>query len=222
MALMSFVDIEARVREDIEDLGALLPACRSAEELRALSDAEYLSTMSRRIFRAGLRAAMVDAKWPDFEQAFYHFRPLPCSMMSDDDIDVRMHNPKLIRHLKKIQSIRHNAAMIVELAAEHGSFANFIAAWPAQDVVGLWALLKQRGAQLGGNSGPYFLRMMGKDTFLLTNDVVGFLLARGIVTKKPTSGRDLATVQAAFNQWQQQSGWPLSHISRLLSLYPLH
>jgi 3-methyladenine DNA glycosylase Tag len=79
-------------------------------------------------------------------------------------------------------------------------------------------LLKKQGAQLGGNSGPSFLRMVGKDTFLLTDDVVAALVAQGVVDKRPTAQRDLRAVQQAFNQWQQESGRPLCQISRLLSM----
>ncbi|WP_315980150.1 hypothetical protein [Aliamphritea spongicola] len=38
-----------------------------------------------------------------------------------------------------------------------------------------------------------------------------------MIDKAPTAKRDLALVQNAFNTWQQESGRPLAHISRLLS-----
>ncbi|MNN94368.1 hypothetical protein D3C81_2129780 [compost metagenome] len=59
--------------------------------------------------------------------------------------------------------------------------------------------------------------MAGKDTFIPTDDVVAALKAQGIVDKAPTSQRDLATVQAAFNQWQEQSGRPLCQLSMMLA-----
>ena len=77
--------------------------------------------------------------------------------------------------------------------------------------------MKKRGAQLGGQSAASFLRMVGKDSFRLSPDVVAALKAQGIVDKMPTSKRDLQLAQNAFNQWQNQSGQPLSHISMLLS-----
>jgi 3-methyladenine DNA glycosylase Tag len=107
--------------------------------------------------------------------------------------------------------------MITELADKHGSFAQWIAAWPEDNIIGLWAELKKQGAQLGGNSGAYFLRMLGKDSFVLTDDVIAALKAQGIVDKKPTAKRDLEKVQSAFNQWKAESGRPLCHISRLLA-----
>jgi len=61
------------------------------------------------------------------------------------------------------------------------------------------------------------LRMVGKDTFLLTEDVVAALKAQGVIDKAPTSQKDLKQTQEAFNQWREQSGLALCQISRVLS-----
>lgn len=200
-----------------QDIEALLPQVKSADELKAIGDDRFLSEMSLRVFRAGIRHAVVDAKWPAFELAFFGFDPEKIILMSDDQLENLMQNDQIIRHWGKIKSVRTNAAMITELAAQHGSFAHFIADWPVTDIIGLWALLKKQGQQLGGKSGAYFLRQIGKDTFVLTDDVVAALKAQDIIDKAPTSKRDLQIVQNCFNQWQQESGRPMAHISRLLS-----
>ena len=36
-------------------------------------------------------------------------------------------------------------------------------------IVELWEALAKRFSQMGGNLGPSFLRMVGKDTFVLTH-----------------------------------------------------
>ncbi len=71
---------------------------------------------------------------------------------------------------------------------------------------------------MGGKSGPYFVRMCGKDTFLLTADVVTALSKAGVVDSKPTTAPARAAVQAAFNRWAAESGRPLCQISRILAL----
>ncbi|MEL6476210.1 MAG: hypothetical protein AAFR17_02695 [Pseudomonadota bacterium] len=43
------------------------------------------------------------------------------------------------------------------------------------------------------------------------------LIREGLVDKTPTSQRDLAAVQAAFNHWADESDRPLAHISRTLA-----
>ncbi|RTE64590.1 DNA-3-methyladenine glycosylase I [Amphritea opalescens] len=200
-----------------QDIEALLPQVKSVDELKGIGDDRFLSEMSLRVFRAGIKHSVVNAKWPAFELAFFGFDPEKIILMSDDQLENLMQNDQIIRHWGKIKSVRANALMVTELAAQHGSFANFIADWPVTDLVGLWALLKKQGQQLGGKSGAYFLRQIGKDTFLLTDDVVAALKAQDIIDKSPTSKRDLQIVQNCFNQWQQESGRPMAHISRLLS-----
>lgn len=190
----------------------------SSEELAAIPDDRYLSMMSLRIFRAGLKHSLVDAKWPAFEKAFHQFNILGNAHLSDEAIAEHMENTDLIRHLGKIKSIRTNAAFILRTAEEHGSFGQFIANWPVTDITGLWEHLKKHGSQLGGASGAYFLRMMNKDTFIFTKDVVTALKARNIIDKQPTAKRDLHTVQESFNTWNEESGWPMSRISLLLAL----
>ncbi|MDI3325502.1 DNA-3-methyladenine glycosylase I [Pontibacterium granulatum] len=200
-----------------EDIEAMLPQPLTREQLAAVSDDRILSDMMRRVFRAGLKHTLVDGKWPEFEKAFFGFDPEKISLLSDEQLENMMQNDKIIRHWGKIKAVRTNAFMVSSIAEKEGSFARFLAQWPEDDVISLWAFLKKEGSQLGGNSGPYFLRMIGKDTFILTDDVVAALKAQGVIDKKPTAKRDLQKVQDAFNQWQQESGRPMSQISRLLS-----
>jgi len=200
-----------------ENLEDLLPQCLTAEQLSAVPDDRLFSDLTRRVFRAGLKHSVVDGKWPAFEQAFFGFVPQKIILMSDEQLENLMQNDQIIRHWGKIKAVRANAMMICDAAEKHGSFANFLAQWPQDDIIGLWQYLKKQGAQLGGNSGPYFLRMVGKDTFVLTDDVIAALKAQDIIEKKPTAQRDLKKVQEAFNEWHQQSGRPYCQISRLLA-----
>ena len=219
--MRDFDDIYQQVSQRFvgeNDWQARLPEPCSGKQLKKQQDSFYLSAMSRRIFGAGLKHSVVDAKWPAFEQAFFNFAPLRVAMMSEDEMDALMANRGIIRHWGKIKSVPVNAYMVHELSEEYGGFGAWLADWPVDDIVGLWLFLKKRGSQLGGNSAAYFLRMVGKDTFILTGDVVAALIAQDIVTKTPSSQKDLRSVQQAFNHWRGQSGWPLSKLSRLLAL----
>src|SRR6266446_6635722 len=77
MAAPSFGPIieAARTRLGAAALEARLTQPRSPAELKALTDDRYLSQMSLRIFRAGLKHSLVDAKWPAFEEVFKGFEP---------------------------------------------------------------------------------------------------------------------------------------------------
>ena len=198
-------------------LEALLPAVASARWLKQQPDAFYLSTMTRRIFRAGLKHSVVDARWPAFEAAFFGFDPEKLVLMPDAMLDERMQDRSLIRHWGKMKAIRHNAQFVQDVARAEGSFGAWLAEWPVEDIVGLWQQLKKRGQQLGGHSAPAFLRMVGKDTWYPTRDVVAALVGQGVIDKAPTSQRDQKQAQEAFNQWRVESGRPLAEISRILA-----
>ena len=198
-------------------LEARLPKPRSSPELAAQSDDRYLSTLALRVFRAGLKHSLVDAKWAAFEQVFFGFDPEKVVLMSAEHLERLMQDTRIIRHLGKLKSVPRNAQMVLDVAKEHGSFAAFIAAWPETDIVGLWKYLAKHGTQLGGLSAPRFLRMVGKDTFIPTDDMAAALIAQKIIDKAPTSQRDLALVQQAFNQWHAESGRPLCQLSVMLA-----
>lgn len=198
-------------------LEAHLPRPESAEHLRSISDDRYLSVMSLRVFRAGLRHSVIDAKWPAFEQVFFGFDPEKVVLMGAERIENLMQDARIIRHLGKLKSVPRNAQFILDVRHEKGSFGELIASWPVTDIVGLWKYIAKHGAQMGGLSAPRFLRMVGKDTFVPTNDMVAALNAQGIIDKVPTSLRDLAKVQAVFNAWHEQSGRPLCQLSTMLA-----
>jgi 3-methyladenine DNA glycosylase Tag len=195
-----------------------LPEALTGAQLKALPDAFYLSEMTRRIFRAGLKHSLVDNKWPAFEAACSQFNPLACAHMSDEKYDELMANRDLIRHAGKMRAIRSNAALVLHKAREHGSFGAYLAGWPTDNIVGLWRELKKEGAQLGGMSGARFLRMVGKDTFLLTDDVLAVLKGQGLIAKMPTSLKDLLAVQQVFNDWRLETGLQYCQLSRIASM----
>ena len=100
-------------------LEEMSPSARSARALRALGDDRYLSQMSLRIFRAGLRHAMVDDRWPTFEAVFKGFEPRRVVAFADEDVEKLMGDKRLIRHWGKLRSVRDNAAAIVALGETH-------------------------------------------------------------------------------------------------------
>jgi len=49
---------------------ACIPQPQGGPQLEAISDDRWLSTMTRRVFQAGLKHELVDNKWPVFEKVF--------------------------------------------------------------------------------------------------------------------------------------------------------
>lgn len=191
---------------------------KSEAELRAVADDRYLSLMTRRIFQAGLKHSLVDAKWPVFEEAFFGFDPGRCAALRDEDLDARLADKRLIRHGGKMVAIRHNATALLAVAGIEGGMGAWLAAWPSSRIVELWDELGRRFSNLGGNSAPYFLRMAGKDTFLLTDSVVRALIHWGALEGPPKTKAERANVQELFNRWQAATGRPFCQLSQTLAL----
>ncbi|HEX9491204.1 MAG TPA: DNA-3-methyladenine glycosylase I [Stellaceae bacterium] len=217
--MTSFAKIQkaAEKRLGAKELAARLPAVKSPAQLKKEGDDRYLSLMSLRIFRAGLKHEMVDAKWPAFEAAFRGFDPKRVRAMSDEEVENLMKDARLIRHLGKLKAVHANAAALCDLVEEHGSFGAWLAQWPGAEIVRLWDELSKRFTQLGGSSAPYFLRMAGKDTFVLTPYVVKALNDWGAFTGEPKGKGDRAAVQAQFNEWAAETRLPLAHLSMTLA-----
>ncbi len=207
----------ARQRHGAAALEARLPQPKSASELAAISDDRYLSQMSLRIFRAGLKHSVVDAKWPAFEEVFHGFDPRRVRAMSDEAMEQLLADTRLIRHWGKLKAVRDNAAAMLGVGEEFGSFGRWLATWPGSNIVGLWDELAARFSQMGGNSGPMFLRMVGKDTFVLSPSVVAGL-KRWAEISPPKNRKDRAAAQACFNAWATETGRPLSQLSMILAL----
>ncbi|WP_417424621.1 DNA-3-methyladenine glycosylase I [Hoeflea sp.] len=211
-------EIAASRKGGAEALNAMLTPPKSAAELAAIPDDRWLATMTRCVFQAGFNWKVVDNMWPGFEAAFDGFDVGRCAMLTDEDFERLVSDKRIIRNGAKIRSVQENAIFVQTLAAQAGSAGKAIADWPSTDFIGLLELLKKRGSRLGGTSGQYCLRFIGKDSFILSQSVVARLIAEGVVDRQPTSKKALADVQSAFNVWMQQSGRSLTDISRVLAM----
>lgn len=191
---------------------------KTPKQIAKLGDDRLLAEMTRRVFQAGFNWSVIDNKWDGFEAAFEGFPVGRWTLMSDEDLDRLLADTGIVRHATKIQAVGVNARFLQELAAESGSAAKAIAEWPDADYVGLLELFKKRGARMGGSTCQYFLRGIGKSSFVLSSSVVAALIAHGVVDKAPTSKSALVAVQGAFNQWSEESGRSLTQISRVLAM----
>jgi 3-methyladenine DNA glycosylase Tag len=191
---------------------------RSVSDLEAIDDSRYLSAITKAVFKAGFVWKVIDNKWPGFEDAFWQFNVLRCAMASPDDLESLGQNESIVRNMQKIQTVPVNAVMVLDAAREHGSFASLIARWPDEDFIGLLDYLHKQGARLGGNSAQYFLRSMGKDGFVMSRDGIVALKEAGVLDGSVASQKSRKRVQAAYNQWQQETGFSLSRLSKILAL----
>jgi 3-methyladenine DNA glycosylase Tag len=200
-------------------LASLLPKIPNQKGLARLADDRVLCEMAKRIFSAGFVWSVIEKKWPGFEAAFLEFAP-PRLLREPDEFWERLTGDRrIVRNPQKIMAVRGNAQFVVDIAREHGSFGKFLAGWPTSDQVGLLELLAKRGVRLGGRTGQYFLRFIGKDSFITSTDVVACLRDAGLdISETPTSKKDLAKIQAQFNIWAKETGLALTHLSRICAM----
>ncbi len=219
--MRQFSEVVALALNDHEagELAQALSECssRPAHEIASTPDDRVLSLMAYRVFCSGFSRAQIDAKWPAFEEAFWHFAPERCAARDEPGLDTLLANKAIVRNGAKITSVSENARWILELGKRHGSAARFFAEWPDDRYVGLLELTKREGSRLGGETGTRFLRSLGKPAFVLTKDVIAALIREGVIASPPTSRAQMNAIQTAMNGWSAETGYDLTAISRYLA-----
>jgi len=200
----------------IAALNALLSEALPSSSLIDIPDNRYLAMMTKCINQAGFSWKVIEKKWPEFEEAFFGFKLDTLTLLSDEQWEAYTQDKRVVRSWQKIKALKENVAFLYNEKHEHKGIARLIADWPETDLVGLLLHLKKQGSRLGGNTGQRFLRNMGKDCFVLSGDVTTVLIASGLDIKpQANSQRELHAIQAAFNQWHEETGLPYSHLSKI-------
>lgn len=201
-------------------LAALLPPVPAPPAAQAaLADDRVLAEMAKRIFCSGFVWRVIEQKWPGFEAVFHGFDVARLCFEPDEFWEAAARDPRIVRNAAKVMAVRANARFVADIAGEHGSFGRFLAAWPAGDQAGLLEVLAKRGSRLGGMTGQYLLRFLGRDSWITSRDMVACLRDAGVeVAEQPTSRRDLLAIQARMNQWAKETGLPLTHLSRICAM----
>jgi len=199
-------------------LSHLLSSPLSAVEIAALHEDLWLEEFTRKIFQSGFYWSVIEKKWPGFREVFWNFSVNKLMMMPPEMLEKISTDTRIVRNYTKVKTVPVNASMI-RYATEDQEvpFSQFIADWPTNDIIGLWAWLKKHGARLGGNTGQYALRAMGKDTFILSRDVEAYLRAHNHIDGGIQTKRSLTAAQHFFNDMQQECGLSMQEISQTVS-----
>ncbi len=194
--------------------------CRvlSSEDIAAQPNDRWLAEATRMIFQAGFNWDVVDKKWDGFEKAFNGFDVHYWAMMAEEEMGRLMADKSIIRNAMRLAAIGPNALYFRDLITEHGSVGSYFASWSPDHYFENLILMRKRTSRLGGTSGMIFLRRMGLESIVFSEDVVRALIAAGVVDKLPNSRRDMAATQAAVSAWRAESGRNLSEISQILAM----
>ncbi|MGB3724632.1 MAG: DNA-3-methyladenine glycosylase I [Glaciecola sp.] len=207
----------AKRKGGVKHLESILAKPLTDEQLCKLDDSHVLAELTKKVFQSGFVWRVVRQKWPSFEEVFWQFDIGKILMMPDEMLEKKATDPSIIRNLNKVRTIRDNANMLQDIISAHGSVGKWLANWPNDDTVGLWVYLKQHGVRLGGNTGPYALRAIGKDTYILSRDVEAYFRAHKLIDGGLQSKRSQLAIQACFNEWRKQSDRSLQEISMIIA-----
>jgi 3-methyladenine DNA glycosylase Tag len=130
------------------------------ERIKPKTLADYLDVMSKAVFQAGMRWALIESKWPAFRKAFFNFDPVKVSALTARDIDRLSQDASLIRSRAKIEGTVLNARRLVDLDSQFHGFANYLHSF--DDYQQLAADLKKQFKFMGDLNAYYFLFRIGE------------------------------------------------------------
>jgi 3-methyladenine DNA glycosylase Tag len=90
------------------------------------NDAGYLEMMTKVIFMGGLNRQVVEGKWDGFLAAFDEFDVGRVADYNEEKIEALSEDERIIRYAAKIKAVVNNARTMLEIAAEHGSFGDWL------------------------------------------------------------------------------------------------
>ena len=127
---------------------------RAPEQITPRSLGDYLEVMSKAVFQSGMSWRVVDSKWPGTREAFAGFDPSTVAASGESDIERLAGDTRVIRNRRKLRAVASNAARMLELEAEHGSFRDYLRSHGSFEAT--VADLRQQFSFLG-ETGCYFL-----------------------------------------------------------------
>jgi len=130
---------------------------------RPVDDDGYFEELTRSVFQGGLSWQVVEAKWPGFRRAFSNFSLRDVADYLPDDVDRLMSDPEIVRNLRKIEATIENAAEMLLIQFEHGSFEQYREAFGSDEA--LVDDICRRFGQIGPSSAAAFVhRVSGPAT----------------------------------------------------------
>ncbi len=121
---------------------------------------DYLEVMSKAVFQSGMSWQVVNAKWPDTNDAFHGFQIGRVASLTDEELDELAQDRRVIRNRRKLAAIAYNAQRIIDLDAEHGDFRSYLRFHG--DFYDVAKDLKKQFKFLGDTGCYFFLYVIGE------------------------------------------------------------
>ncbi len=131
---------------------------------RPESDAGYLEMMTAVIFMGGLNRQVVMGKWDGFLEAFEGFDVGQVAGFTDVDVERLSNDKRIIRYKAKIRATVDNARQMQQIAAEHGSFGQWLRQMIDKEGVDAAAkAIGERFKYMSEDSARRYLYAVGED-----------------------------------------------------------
>ncbi len=134
---------------------------KAPEQINPQRLGDYLDVMSKAVFQTGMSWRVVENKWPGTREAFHDFDAERVASMSLAEIDAIAGDTRVIRNRRKIEAIVSNAARMVELDRQHGSFKSYLGSHGGFE--GTVAALRKEFKFLGDMGAYYMLYVVGEE-----------------------------------------------------------
>jgi 3-methyladenine DNA glycosylase Tag len=129
------------------------------------NDAGYLEMMTAVIFMGGLSRQVVMGKWDGFLAAFEDFDVGAVAEFNEEDVERLSEDERIVRYTAKIKAVVDNAREMLEIAAEHGSFGQWLRdAVEKEGVDGASKAIAKRFKYMSEDSSRRYLYAVGEDT----------------------------------------------------------
>jgi len=139
---------------------------------RPENDAGYLEMMTKVIFMGGLNRQVVESKWDGFLEAFDQFEPGKVASFTEEDVERLSENERIIRYGAKIRAVVDNAGEMVDIAAEHGSFGQWLGRNVEEEGVADTAkMIGKRFAYMSEASAERYLYAVGEEVGDVPEDI---------------------------------------------------
>jgi 3-methyladenine DNA glycosylase Tag len=125
---------------------------------QSLSD--YFEVLTKAVFKSGISWGVIEARWGGLSAAFAGFDPARVAMFTPETVEQLMRDARMVRNRDKIEATVGNAAEIVSLEREHGSFRNYLRA--CGDFDETVSDLTSRFRCLGDAGAYFFLESVGE------------------------------------------------------------
>ncbi len=122
---------------------------------------DYLEVMSKAVFQSGMSWKVVESKWAGTREAFQGFDAEKVAALRGRALEALAVDKRLIRNRRKIAAVVDNAARMIELEKEHGSFKKYLRSQGGFDAT--LAAIKKDFKFMGPMGVYYFLYVVREE-----------------------------------------------------------